>query len=155
MDLHFETEKMSEELMKFHIKGLPFDAVIHRFTGKDVGEPHDHPFGFRTYILSGGYTERRYNIPSKGHWTFRDFKRTTGDTFYMPADGIHQIIELQGTECYTIILPYDWERECGFWQFIQGEVPKFRKWHESEFKSIDNEAFHDLLPGDKSSTLPL
>lgn len=114
------TERMSDEFTKFHINGLPFPAVIHHFTGSDKGLPHDHPWGFLSFVLSGGYIERIYQRTG----SFHDVHRRPGDTFRIAATHIHEIIELPQGECWTLVLPQPWERHGGFWDFSQ-LLPKF------------------------------
>ncbi len=67
--LSFREEKMSDELTKYHVIGLPFDAVFHHFTGADKGDPHDHPFAFRSHVISGDYEETIYRIKKDGNWS--------------------------------------------------------------------------------------
>ncbi len=128
-----QEEKMSEELMKFHLRGLPFDAVIHKFTGRDVGEPHDHPFTFRTFVLKGGYVERRFHIIN-GKPVTSTIERKVGDSFIVSAQTIHQIIELLDKESWTMILPERWEQNWSFYQF--GDEILSRYWDEPEFKPL-------------------
>lgn len=36
-------------------------CYIHRFLRSDIDDPHDHPFHFLGYVVSGGYKEIRYD----------------------------------------------------------------------------------------------
>jgi hypothetical protein len=78
-------EIMSDEFRKLHLMGLPFDAVIHEFVAVDKGDPHCHPFSFRTHILYGSYVELRYFINPDGTWYGRSFHRKEGDSFIVNA----------------------------------------------------------------------
>ena len=132
MDISVIEEKMSDEFTKFHLKGFPFDAVVHKFTEPDKGYPHDHPFGFQSHVLKGSYIERIY---CRYKLTFLDVTRKAGDSFFVPATHIHQIIDLPDGECYTIITPLHKERESGFWKFEDGKA-YFNQWNEPEFKEV-------------------
>lgn len=114
--MHLEVEKMSDEFTKYHIKGLPFAATLHHFTGPDKGLPHDHPWGFTSIILKGGYVERVFEL-SNGSWYTSDIFRGVGSVFTLKAEHIHQLIELPEGECWTLVLPQPWERHGGFWDF--------------------------------------
>lgn len=118
--MNFTEEIMSDEFTKYHIDGLPFPAAIHHFTGRDKGLPHDHPWGFLSIVLKGGYIERVYQ--SDG--TFTDIERRPGDCFKLEAEHIHEIIELLEHECWTLVLPDPWKRHWGHWNF-NNKPPEF------------------------------
>ena len=44
--------------MPIHSKYLCL--YIHRFMRSDADDPHDHPWNFFTYVISGGYKEAFY-----------------------------------------------------------------------------------------------
>ena len=125
-------EIMSDEFRKYHLKGLPFDAVLHEFVSIDKGDAHDHPFNFRTHILYGSYVEMRYFINPDGSWYARSFHRKEGDSFIVGADCIHRIIELPEGACYTMIRPMEWNKQPCFYRFTDNGV-LYRQWNESEF----------------------
>lgn len=130
--MHIELEKMSDEFVKSHIKGLPFDAVIHHFTEKDKGSPHDHPYKFTSHILSGGYVERVYKVGTDGGWSTELVYRYPGTVHTIEATHIHQIVELLENECYTLIIPQEKEREPRFWKFDENGSES-RAWYEGDF----------------------
>ncbi len=130
--LNIEIEKMSDEFTKHHIKGLPFGAVIHHFTAPDKGNPHDHPFGFTSFILSGGYVEKVYKISYGGQWSSELVYRPPGLAHYVQAHHIHEIVELPNGECYTLIVPGKKVRETRFWLFEENQI-KSRAWNEADF----------------------
>lgn len=122
-------EKMSDAFEKFHLEGLPFGAVLHRFGEPDHGDPHDHPWGFRSIILYGGYVEEIYD-PGQG---LVDVKhRRVGDSFEIAATHIHRITRLPRRECWTLVLPKAHERTSRFWQFRE-DAPYSRAWNEQEW----------------------
>jgi len=113
--MEIRTEHMNDWFTKYHIEGpWPFNPVFHRFTRADGnGDPHDHPWPFRSVILSGGYREEVFDLSGKS-W-FVD--RYVGDSFVNEADHIHRIVELFEDECWTMILPQEGGRKPGFYQF--------------------------------------
>ncbi len=131
--LNIETEIMSDELTKHHIKELPFDAVIHHFTATDKGSPHDHPFAFTSHILSGGYIERVYTVDENGLWAREYIFRKAGTVHTIEATHIHEIVELPDDECYTLIIPHEKVREWRCWKFDENESVS-RAWWEGDFK---------------------
>lgn len=126
-------ERMSGELLKHHLEGLPFSSVYHEFTGKDKGQPHDHPFKFRSFILSGSYIERRYFVRPDGTWYTAEYTHKQGDSFVVEAEAIHQLIELPEGTCWTNILHEEKVREPRFWDFSE-KIAKSRQWNEEEWK---------------------
>lgn len=131
--MQIEIEKMSNEFTKHHIKGLPFDAVIHHFSAPDKGSAHDHPFLFTTHILSGGYVEEVYKVKKNGKWSRSVLHRYPGTTHTIEATHIHRIIQLMGDECYTLIIPGEKVREPRFWKFNENGS-QFRAWYEGDFE---------------------
>jgi hypothetical protein len=126
-------EIMNDVFRKIHIKGFPFDAVIHEFTEIDKGEtPHDHPFSFTSHVLFGSYVETRYFINPDGSWCCKVFHRQEGDSFTVEADCIHKIIALPQGVCYTMIRPMQWNKEPGFYRFNDNGI-LYRQWNQDEF----------------------
>ena len=123
--MHFAEEIMSDEFTKYHVIDAPFGMALHKFTGPDKGLPHDHPWGFTSFVVKGGYVERVYK--KNGHiWTIMDVYRAPGESFYLPAEHIHQIVKLPHGECWTVVLAEPWKRNWNFWDFSNpGEPLKF------------------------------
>lgn len=123
-------EPMADFFDKWHILGMPFPAVVHRFRHPDFGDFHSHPWGFRSVVLQGGYCEEVLDIRTGAvrlahHWP--------GDSFYIAASHIHRITDLPKGECWTLITPQEAKvQEPGFYRWIDGK-PWHRLWHESEF----------------------
>lgn len=116
-------EAMGPHFDKWHINGLPFPLVLHRFTAPDHGDPHDHPWGFRSVIERGSYVEEEFD-----RFTGRAvvIKRCQGDSFFVPMMRIHRIVDLPQGECWTTIRPDVGgpTQKSGFWRFEDGKV-----WH--------------------------
>ena len=55
----FDRELNEEYLHRYYYLNFrPFTRIVlHRFLRSDIDGLHDHPWGFSTYILSGGYWE--------------------------------------------------------------------------------------------------
>lgn len=132
--MHIEEEKMNEGMTKYHLRGpWPFHATYHRFTEPDHGDPHDHPWAFRSLIMQGGYVEEVFNLETGKSQRIR---RHVGNCFEIPANHIHRLVELPAGECWTMIMPLEPSvQTSGFYQFRDGA--SFHKfWNEPEFKKV-------------------
>ena len=132
-NLHLRHEPMGPQFDKWHVEGMPRSAVLHRFTAPDNGPAHDHPFSFHSFVLSGGYVEEVFDRETGSSQLIN---RTPGESFYIEATHIHRIVHLPDGECWTIIIPYEWEQKSGFWEFREGGT-YHRYWDEPDFKRID------------------
>lgn len=135
-------ERMSDELMKYHISNgedtpWPFTPVFHHFTGPDRGGAHDHPFPFRVFIIAGGYIERIYEHQYNGRYKPHEVSRKAGDSFWVPATRIHEIVRLTHGECWTMILPSKAYRNTYFYRFDDNGNATRRVWNESEYKTFN------------------
>lgn len=123
--LTLREERMSEAMLKTHIEGLRVPAVFHTFTDIDRGDPHDHPFSFRSVIISGGYIEEVFH-PSG--WS-ELVRHEPGDSFVIEPDHIHRIVELLDGLCETLIFPLGpKEREPGFYRITDAGL-EHRFWY--------------------------
>ena len=126
-------ERMSDAMMKYHLDGLPFTLVLHHFTAPDIGDPHDHPFQFRSTILEGWYAEERYD---RGSGKARHHVRRAGESFTVEASVIHRITGLAPSGCWTLMQPLGPKvQEPGFYQFRR-DGTYFRHWNEREFRQV-------------------
>ena len=125
-------EKMGKHFVKHHLEGLPFNAVIHHFSCLD-NNIHDHPFGFTSHILSGGYVEKVFHVGAEGNWRTELITRLPGTVHRIKADHIHQIVELLAGECYTLIIPEPKIRESRFWKFDESGSES-RAWFEGDYQ---------------------
>jgi hypothetical protein len=130
-----QVEQMNEIFTKYHLnqhgeQPWPFRPVIHHFKGPDVGNPHDHPWSFTTFILAGGYVEEVYTIAEDGSWSMEVHHRRPGSSHHVQATHIHRIIELPEGECWTMVISGPNEREPHFWKFNDKGIynrPWFRR----------------------------
>lgn len=103
-------------------------VFLHRITAPDPGQDlHDHPWSFVSLILVGGYTEQRALsreaadlaciaerwpetcdrgvIEHRGRWSVKA----------MRLDECHQIVDLGGRTCWTLVVHGPHRREWGFY----------------------------------------
>lgn len=100
-------------------KKFPFNLFIHNFLRSDPGDLHDHPFGYFTIILKGGYWEW---IPKKNSYHTDDNRiigeervwRGPGHFRLSKATSYHRIDVEPGTDCWTLFMPGPQKREWGF-----------------------------------------
>ena len=87
---------------------FPFNIFLHKFLKSDPDDLHDHPWGYTTIILSGGYWE--YTKQGK-FWRKPFFYQT------VPATHCHRIeIEYNTSATWTLFIPHKKEREWGFYK---------------------------------------
>lgn len=98
MQVH--TEVMFPDFTKYWMQIGKFKICLHHFTGPDPGPAHDHPLGFWSRIVKGGYIEEIWNPHTR---RFEAFMRREGDRFYVPATQIHRIVSLPEGECITMV----------------------------------------------------
>jgi hypothetical protein len=111
-------------------KSKYFSIFIHRFMRSDEPVPHDHPWNFLTYVISGGYTEQLFDRSKptrsrgtfKKYWTQRTIQRAPGSIRYRSANAIHFVqtdrkysLEEIEKAPYTICLLGPRVKEWGFW----------------------------------------
>ena len=96
-------------------ENFPFNIFIHKFLKSDPDDLHDHPWGFRTVILKGGYWE---------HTEQGKFWRSPGFTQCVSPSHKHRVELKPNCNCWTLFIPYKREREWGFY--------RDNKWIESE-----------------------
>jgi hypothetical protein len=105
---------------------------IHRFMKSDADDPHDHPWNFFTYVISGGYVEKFYDKEQSqlstekqnfsAFWTSQYVIRNPGSLRYRKSTDIHQVIvdktrtmdELADAP-FTVCLMGPRKRNWGFW----------------------------------------
>lgn len=99
-------------LRRWYVRGVGTEhqVFLHHIIRPDAGrELHDHPFDFKTRILSGGYYEQFKRTPevTDGQWCI------AGDTFEHPAEYTHRLAKvLDGT--YTLVSAGAARRVWGF-----------------------------------------
>lgn len=125
---------------------------IHRFMRSDADDPHDHPFCFLTYVISGGYTEVCYD---RGKSTVKDNKfeslwtkitkqRKPGTLAYRRDCDIHQVVVDKARNMEEI-------KDAPYTVCLIGPRRKEWSFYPLEMKgsgSIDWRKYLDMVPGD-------
>ena len=124
--LNIWQERMGPHMLKVHVPGL---GVIHQFTAPDLGDPHDHPWEFRSTVLRGGYIEEAYRPDG----SVETLVRLPGDRFEIAPNHVHRIVRLMDDVCWTCIEVLGPKvQEPGFYRWENG-VMLSRRWFEDEF----------------------
>ena len=85
---------------------FPFNIFLHKFLKSDPDDLHDHPWSYRTLILTGGYWE--YTEAGK-------FWRGPLSYRYAEANSFHRIeLDKDKPYCWTLFIPGKKIREWGF-----------------------------------------
>lgn len=149
--MSYTIEQMSAEFTKHHLNPdgaapWPFRPVLHHFTAPDKGGPHDHPWGFTSFVLHGSYVEKVYTPQPDGTWTTEMIHRRAGTAHTVVATHIHELVYLPDGECWTMVLAQPWERESRFWRFDENGIAS-RAWNEAEFTPVEKK------PADNRNTI--
>ena len=128
---------------------FPFNIFIHKFLKSDPDDLHDHPWGFRTLILKGGYWE---------HTEEGKFWRNPGFTQYVTQMHKHRIELKPDCVCWTLFIPYQRIRKWGFYRdekWIESEeyfqlrkkekIQNHNKKNNSDIRSL-NQAIRSYIP---------
>ena len=92
---------------------LPIAARVHHIVRRDLDrEKHDHPVGFRTFIMLGEYIER--DLMEREHWRYR------GSTVSHSAEFFHQITYV-AKDTYTLFIYWNWGPR-NPWGFLKGDM---------------------------------
>lgn len=105
---------------------FPFNLFLHNIVRSDNDELHDHPWGYFTLILCGGYFE---HLKLKDAETNEDkvVKIWRGPGFYQTVSSSHiHRIELDNTKSstWTLFVPFKKEKDWGFYTkdgFVESE----------------------------------
>ena len=85
----------------------PLQVRVHHIMAEDIGrELHDHPWPFRTFILRGGYIERREGV--------RPVWRKSGDTAAMGRGEFHRIAQVEQGGAWTLFCTWGERKVWGF-----------------------------------------
>ena len=86
----------------------PFNIFIHKFLKSDPDDLHDHPWGFTTFILGGGYWEyTSSNVKTwYGPFSYRSVKN---------PEFLHRIqLDKNIPYCWTLFIPGKRVKDWGF-----------------------------------------
>ena len=91
---------------------FPFNIFIHKFLKSDPDDLHDHPWGYITLILYGGYWEyyKNDNGLIVKQWC------GPGKIQSRPANHTHRIeLDKENPVCWTLFIPKKRQRDWGFY----------------------------------------
>lgn len=95
-------------------KNFPFNIFIHHILKDDDEDLHDHPWGFFSLILNGGYRE---TILNEKQYT-ETYWRGPGTFQRVTANHIHHISAVpRDGGCWTLFIPFKQEKQWGFWHY--------------------------------------
>ena len=99
--------------------------VLHRFLMSDTAELHDHPWGFISLVVQGGYFEHRPD----GKGGIRRRWRGVGSIAWRRATALHRV-ELAATvsPVYTLVLMFPRSRDWGFAEVDNTGVSLWTRW---------------------------
>lgn len=106
---------------------FPFNVFIHHILKSDTDELHDHPWGYFTLILSGGYYEH-LELEDTETNNKKIVRQWRGPGFYQKVSSswVHRL-ELDKTkgETWTLFIPFKKEKDWGFYTkdgFVDNET---------------------------------
>lgn len=118
-------------LTRWWLLATPIGGLaVHRMDGPDARQVlHDHPFGFLSFVVRGGYTERRLRPREMDVVT-----RTISWFNAMPPWGAHYISRIHRNPTWTLVLIGPQVRRWGFWQLrnVTG------RWRWTEHQAFDS-----------------
>ena len=94
---------------------FPFNIFLHKFLKGDPDDVHDHPWGYFTVILKGGYYEwvGQFNSAGEKIGEIR-YWRGPGHFRTCSPDSYHRIELKPGVTAWTLFMPGPKKREWGF-----------------------------------------
>jgi len=96
-------------------ENFPFNIFLHKFLKGDPDDVHDHPWGYCTLILKGGYWEYIPHFNSEGIKTAEIGKwRGPGHFRICKPNSFHRIELQPGITAWTLFMPLRKVREWGF-----------------------------------------
>lgn len=131
-------EVMNRNFTKYHL-GRGF--ALHRFSGVDLGPPHDHPGGFTTLILEP-YIEEIY-AAQLGGWTCERVLRPAGSSHAVGAPTVHRIVALPSGVGWTLVHYGPHVQETRFYRFgqvVESRARRQRVWRVEKWRYPDRTA---------------
>ncbi|GAB3949506.1 hypothetical protein GCM10028805_25850 [Spirosoma harenae] len=125
-------ERMNRTFIKYH---LDDHRVLHQFTAAHDLHYHDHPFGFKSTILAGGYREEIGVVQANGTMAVTIVDRLPGTAHSVKAGTIHRLVGLLAGDCWTIIEPGPKEKDSGFYKVNEKGV-WHRYWYQRKWRLL-------------------
>lgn len=125
-------EAMGPHFTKYHLGN---GGLLHHFTKAEDEHYHDHPWPFRTSILSGGYVEEVAKLMCTGEMEIETVERLPGTSHEVKARTVHKLVGLIGTDCWTLLEPGEKEQEPGFYKADESGI-WHRYWYEETWRIL-------------------
>ena len=129
-------------LFKDRGEGDRFNIFLHKFLKSDT-DMHDHPWGYCTIILSGGYWENEFKTVDSANIV--KYWRGSGYIGYYDAYHSHKVELESGKGCWTLFIPYRREREWGFWKIKDRKPRRSDRLKKSNKEIIKDESEEDCI----------
>ena len=124
--------------------GIPRPYLHYFFRGDEDRELHNHPWGSSwSYILTGGYTEHRWDPDRK---VIRTFQLRPGDVNQIKRDDYHKVILTNPRQgCWTLFVTKDRVQDSDGtdWGFLNTETGEYTPW--GEFRDNSVQRFKDAV----------
>ena len=109
---------------------FPFNIFLHKFLKSDPDNLHDHPWGYTTFVIWGGYWEYTENAEGKR------VKKWCGVGYFAnrPALWKHRLeLDPAHPTCWTLFIPHKRTREWGFYKPAEGGIEKEEWVHADKY----------------------
>ena len=109
---------------------FPFNIFLHKFLKSDPDHLHDHPWGYTTFVIWGGYWEYTENAEGKR------VKKWCGVGYFAnrPALWKHRLeLDPAHPTCWTLFIPHKRSREWGFYKPAEGGIEKEEWVHADKY----------------------
>jgi len=111
-------------------KRFPFNVFLHHFLRSDPDDVHDHPWGYFTIILKGGYWEWTPIFNTQGKQIAQTCAwRGPGHFRFSPARSFHRIELDPEVDCWTLFCPGPQKRDWGF--MVRGQWIQWQQYLNS------------------------
>ena len=111
-------------------KRFPFNVFLHHFLRSDPDDVHDHPWGYFTIILKGGYWEWTPIFNAQGKQIAETCAwRKPGHFRFSPARSFHRIELDPEVDCWTLFCPGPQKRDWGF--MVRGQWIQWQQYLNS------------------------
>jgi hypothetical protein len=111
-------------------KRFPFNVFLHHFLRSDPDDVHDHPWGYFTIILKGGYWEWTPIFDAQGKQIAETCAwRMPGHFRFSPARSFHRIELDPEVDCWTLFCPGPQKRDWGF--MVRGQWIQWQQYLNS------------------------
>ena len=98
---------------------FPFNIFLHKFIKSDPDDLHDHPWGYTTFVIWGGYWEHSEN--EEGELTKKWYG--VGSFANHPATWKHRLeLDPKHPTCWTLFIPHKRVRDWGFYKPTDGGI---------------------------------